>query len=386
MTRIILGALLGFLLLSLGVRAQQLASAESIFRTRPYLQNPVSGGITVTWLTNVPAYSWVEYGTDTLDLKKVHTIVDGQVICNNYIHKIRLESLEKGKTYYYRVCSREILVYKAYSKTFGHTVASGFHAFKLPNKHETDFTAIIFNDLHKHHETMEALHEKIKDVDYDFVLFNGDCIDDPANEAEAVHSLSFYNDKVGATEIPVFYLRGNHEIRNAYSIQLRQLFDYPGNKTYSAFNWGDTRFVLLDCGEDKPDDHWVYYGLNDFTGLRQEQTVFLRHELKSKAFRQAGKRVLVHHIPLYGNDSEYNPCLELWGDLLKKAPFNVSLNAHTHVYTSHAEGSLGNSFPVVIGGGYDMKDATVMVLTRRGRLMTLKVLNTRGEVLEEFEL
>ena len=62
-----------------------------------------------------------------------------------------------------------------------------------------------------------------------------------------------------------------------------------GDKTYGAFNWGDTRFVLLDCGEDKTDDHWVYYGLNDFSGFRDEQTEFLRRELHSKAFRQAGK-------------------------------------------------------------------------------------------------
>ena len=42
--------------------------ADSIFRTEPYLQNPVGGGITVMWQTWVPAYSWVEYGTDTTDL------------------------------------------------------------------------------------------------------------------------------------------------------------------------------------------------------------------------------------------------------------------------------------------------------------------------------
>ncbi|MDE6119332.1 MAG: hypothetical protein K2F82_05650, partial [Muribaculaceae bacterium] len=60
-------------------------------------------------------------------------------------------------------------------------------------------------------------------------------------------------------------------------------------------------FVTLDCGEDKPDDTWVYYGLNDFTALRREQAAFLRDELKSKAHRQAFRRVLIHHIPLWGN-------------------------------------------------------------------------------------
>lgn len=164
---------------------------------------------------------------------------------------------------------------------------------------------------------------------------------------------------------------------------MRELFDYVGDKTYGAFSWGNTRFVMLDCGEDKPDDHWVYYGLNDFSALRQSQVGFLEQELKSKAFRRAGKKVLVHHIPLFGNDGDYNPCLELWGDLLEKAPFNVSLNAHTHVYAFHPKGALGNNFPVVVGGGYAMDEATVMVLARRGDALTLKVLNTRGEVLQK---
>ena len=360
--------------------------AEGIFRTEPYLQSPVEGGITVSWLTRVPVYSWVEYGTDTLRLSIVRTLVDGQALCNNLIHKIRLSGLEGGKTYYYRVCSREILAYGAYSKTFGNTARSEFHTFRLPEEDETDFTALIFNDVHKQFKTIDALYEQVKDCGYDFVIFNGDVIDDPANEREAVEALAHYNETVGAADVPVFYLRGNHEIRNAYSIGLRNLLEYVHGKTYGAFNWGDTRFVMLDCGEDKPDDHWVYYGLNDFSGLRREQADFLKEELDSKPFRRAAKRVLVHHIPLYGNDYDYNPCLELWGAMLEKAPFNVSLNAHTHVYAYHPKGSLGNNYPVFIGGGYDLDDATVMVLTKRGDVLKLKVVDAQGEVLMEMEL
>ena len=181
-------------------------------------------------------------------------------------------------------------------------------------------------------------------------------------------------------------MRGNHEIRNAYSIQLRELFDYVGNKTYGAFNWGDTRFVMLDCGEDKPDTHWVYYGLNDFTRLREDQAGFLKQELNGQAFRKATKRVLLHHVPLYGNTDEYQPCRVLWGKLLEKAPFDVALNAHTHEYAFHPKGALGNNFPVFIGGGYSRNDATVMVLTKRGDTLSIKVLDTNGKILKEMQL
>lgn len=88
--------------------------ADKIFRMKPYLQNPVGNGITVMWETTVPAYCWVEYGTDTTQLKRARTIVDGQVVCNNYLHKIRIDGLQPGQKYYYRVCSQEILLYQAY--------------------------------------------------------------------------------------------------------------------------------------------------------------------------------------------------------------------------------------------------------------------------------
>ena len=109
--------------------------------------------------------------------------------------------------------------------------------------------------------TLDALYEQVRDIPYDVVVFNGDCIDDPANEKEALYHLAYLCGKVGASHVPAFFLRGNHEIRNAYSIGLRALFDYVGDKTYGAFSWGDTRFVMLDCGEDKPDSTWVYLSL-----------------------------------------------------------------------------------------------------------------------------
>ena len=138
--------------------------------------------------------------------------------------------------------------------------------------------------------------------------------------------------------------------------------------------------IMLDCGEDKPDDHWVYYGLNDFTQLRNEQVDFLKKELSAKEFKKAKKRVLIHHIPLYGN-YEKNLCANLWTKLLEKAPFNISLNAHTHKYAYHPKGELGNNYPVIIGGGYKMDSATVMILEKKNDELRIKVLNVRGEVL-----
>ncbi len=362
------------------VELRMTEKANKIFRTKPYLQNPVGNGITVMWETTVPAYCWVEYGTDTTQLKRARTIVDGQVVCNNKLHKIRINDLQPGQKYYYRIYSQEILLYQAYKKVFGNTAQSDFSEFTLPAADTDSFTAIVFNDLHQHTQTFRALCKQIQNINYDFVVFNGDCVDDPVDHEQATTFISELTEGVHGDRIPTFFMRGNHEIRNAYSIGLRDHYDYVGDKTYGSFNWGDSRIVMLDCGEDKLDSHWVYYGLNDFTQLRNEQVDFLKKELSAKEFKKAKKRILIHHIPLYGN-YEKNLCADLWTNLLEKAPFNVSLNAHTHKYAFHPKGELGNNYPVIIGGGYKMDSATVMILEKKKDKLRIKVLNVEGEVL-----
>ena len=362
----------------LSVQLRMALNPSELFRTKPYLQNPVNNGMTLVWETTIPAYSWVEYGTDTLNLKQKRLIIDGQAEFNESIHKIRLEDLISGQTYYYRVCSQEILQYKAYSKKFGHIAKSEFYSFTMPDAETDSFTAVIFNDLHQRPNVFQALLKQVEKVDYDFVVFNGDCIDDPANHDQATRFIKLLTEGVHGDRTPTLFIRGNHEIRNAYSIGLRKHFDYVGGKTFGAFNWGDTRIVMLDCGEDKTDDHKEYSGLNDFTQLRHEQVGFLQEELQSKAFKKADKRILIHHIPLYGCD---NLCWNLWEPLLRKAPFQVSINAHTHRFAYHPKGSLKNNYPVVIGGGNKVENATVMILEKKKDELRIKVLDATGKVL-----
>lgn len=354
--------------------------AEQLVYHAPYLQNPTTDGITVMFQTNAISHCWVEYGTDTLRLKQARDFIGGQEVCYDIENKIRLDSLVPGQTYYYRVCAQEIIDYQSYSKTFGDTYKSPFYSFKLPEAQTTDFTALIVNDLHETTATIQALSRLAGQIPHDFVIFNGDCLPEPTDRQYALWHIHILADAFRTAEVPAFFIRGNHEIRNAYSAGMPSLFDQPGGKTYGAFNWGDTRFVLLDCGEDKPDDHWVYYGLNDFTQLRHEQVDFLKRELSSKAFKKAKRRVLVHHIPLWGNTDKYSPCYDLWSPVLKKAPFDIDLAAHTHRYKYHpADSEAGNPFPVIIGGGPRPQQATLLVLTKKGKNMTLQVLDTEGK-------
>lgn len=366
------------------VKLRTALEANELMRTKPYLQNPTNGGMTIMWETIIPAYSWVEYGTDTTQLERARLLVDGQAEFNESVHKIRLEGLKPGVKYYYRVCSQEILYYGGYHKIFGNTAVSPFYSFVTAQEDADNFTALVFNDIHQRKYIFEALYRHVKDVDYDFVVFNGDCIDDPKDHNQASGTLKFLTESVNGSSIPTIFIRGNHEIRNAYSIGLRKHLDYAGGKTYGAFNWGDTRIVILDCGEDKKDDHREYSGLNDFTSLREEQVEFLKEELSSKAFKKADKRILLHHIPIYGMLGG-NLCEPLWRPMLDNAPFDVAFNAHTHQYAFHKKGSCENNYPVFVGGGKSMDNATVFVVHKSKGKLSVKVINTAGEIINEWK-
>lgn len=361
--------------------------SERLIPQRPYLQNPSSEGISVLFQTSTPAHAWVEYGTDTLHLKRARTLLGGQAVCHDIEHKIRLDSLQPGQTYYYRVCAQEIIEYKSYSKKFGETGRTPFYRFTLPSPDAEDFTVLVLNDLHDNPPTIKAFSKLAKEIPHDFIVFNGDCLPEPSSRHHAIRQIHTLADAFGAAQVPVFFLRGNHEIRNAYSAGMPSLLDNPGGHTYGAFSWGDTRFVMLDCGEDKPDDHWVYYGLNDFTQFRHEQADFLKREIASKDFRKTKRHVLIHHIPVWGNTDKYQPCTELWAPILRKSGFDLNLCGHTHKYAKHLPGDATNPpFPVFVGGGYEPDGATMMVLTKRGKTLLLRVLDTSGKETDRLEL
>lgn len=55
--------------------------------------------------------------------------------------------------------------------------------------------------------------------------------------------------------------------------------------------------------------------------------------------------------------------------------------AHTHRYAFHEAQTAGNPYPLVVGGGYDLQEATLLVLERSPKGLTLRVLDATGRTL-----
>ena len=357
--------------------------AAQLMTTKPYLQDPKPEEMTVMFQTNSVCHAWIEYGTDTIDTKRERAMLDGQEVCYDIENRITLRNLTPGQRYYYRVCLVGLTHKRAYETHYGDTLKTKFYSFKTPSDEGKDFTALVFNDLHQVKSVYDTLQALLKGVDYDFVIFNGDCLPEPVDRKEAIRMIHNLADPINGAEKPIIFVRGNHEIRNFYSAGMHSLIGYRDNKTYGAFNWGDTRFVILDLGEDKPDDHWVYAGLNDFTQLRQDQLEFMQKEFKSREFRKAARRVLVNHIPVFANGDKYRPCTQLWGPVLKNQPFDINFCAHEHKLLFLPNGTEDAHFPIMRGGGPSIKACAVSILEKRGPKLNLRVLTPEGEYLNK---
>ncbi|MDY6114012.1 MAG: fibronectin type III domain-containing protein, partial [Alloprevotella sp.] len=113
------------------------------FPVSPYLQNMSPTAVTVMYQSGGSVHSWVEVGRDSLHTTAYRQLAGGQEVVHDDEHKVRIERLEPGATYYYRVCATEILTNQAYKKEFGRTVKTPFYKMTLPADTTRNFTAVV---------------------------------------------------------------------------------------------------------------------------------------------------------------------------------------------------------------------------------------------------
>jgi len=360
---------------------------ESIILTEPYLQNPTQKSVSIIWQTNKPAYGWVEYGKTNKFGLKSDMVIDGMRNANTTMHKIRLINLESGSTYYYRVCFKPIVNIEPSKVDFADGVYSPTYSFKSLAADNLPVSCVIFNDLHSKFPVFDSLCNALGDRDYQFTIFNGDCLPSLHSQDKVVETLTVYNKGVEAHSRPALYIRGNQEIGGSLARDFKNMFDYPDNEFFFAITAGPVRFIFLDCGSNNPDDHREDSALKDFIAYRDKQKEWLKQETKSAAFLKAKHRVLVHHIPLYNHNNTGVSIFSRtsWSSVLDSVPIDVAISGHTHQYNFIPPKAEGNNYPVLIGGGLDLETATVMVLSATDKQLSVETLNAKGEIVGKYE-
>ena len=360
----------------------------------PYLQNLNQNEITIMWLLNNNAISWVEYGkTAELGKKAIHS-QSGMIDVNPGPQKVVLTDLDPGTQYFYRVASKEVKLLQPYKAIFGDTIFSQTYSFTTPSPTLLSFSFLAFNDIHSKPQFLEGIVKR--ESGFSFAMLNGDILGDITTEEEIPNSLLKPFSSFFATGKPFFLTRGNHETRGAGARLLSKYIDTPTGKYYYSFTYGNTFFVVLDCGEDKPDDNVNYFGLADYDEYRSQEAEWLEKEVQKPEFKKAAHRIVCIHMPISlqpGAEEKtgHGPydCSMKFAPILNKVKIDLLLAGHTHRFkVTHPEKGVTN-FPLVTGGGpYNEKDPgkttyTLVEVSKSGIKCFLKKVN--GEVIEEVE-
>ncbi len=310
----------------------------------PWICDMDSTGTTIVWVTDVPGMSWVEIAPDSADhfygraRQRYYDVLAGRKVLTDSVHRVRIEGLKPDTKYRYRVFTQEVAEWR-YDDwvTLGKTACTDVwrgkpHEFKTFSAKPREVTFLVLNDIHERAQFMKDLCKNVDFKKLDFVLLNGDMSNRLRNQQ---HMMEAYLDtcvRMFATHTPLFFNRGNHELRGQFADYLYRYFPTNNGKYYRVQHVAGIDFLFIDTGEDKPDEDIEYSGIVNYDQYREEEARWLRGLRESK---QVGKYPLVvfSHIP---------PTLQKWHGPyhlqktlmpeLNKMNVSVMLSAHLHAF------------------------------------------------------
>jgi UDP-2,3-diacylglucosamine pyrophosphatase LpxH len=364
----------------IGATGSNLAAAATdtlkplAFTSAPVLTNPSPDGCSVTIAVNLPATGWVEYGpTESLG-QRASGSVNGLCPFNPRVLSFRITSLSPGQMCFYRVHAVAIDFAQAYSIHRGAQISSEIRSFRTldPGAKHASFT--IWNDTHENEQTLNALTDSLGKSPTDFLFWNGDVCNHLDEEEQIIRQYINPAGRAFADQTPVFFNRGNHDVRGRVARQLAQYVPGPGNSCYYSFRQGPIAAIVMDTGEDKPDDSPAYAGLNAFAEYRTEQRKWLDRAIEDPLFKSAPYRIAFLHIPLVWENPVSEHWKEIygavrgwvcddgyakWHDLLVRGKIQLVISGHTH---KHALFPAHNKRPYaqLIGGGPKPEAATII--------------------------
>jgi predicted phosphodiesterase len=352
------------------------------FSHGPYIQDVSKSGATIVFTTSQPSFSWVELTDDNGITQAFYNIEHGVKMANITFHTIRIDKLSPAKEYAYRLFSKEITKFDPYSVVYGDSITSASFSFSTLNPAADMVTFIEMSDIHGKNDKLERLlfHADVKSAD--MVIYAGDMMDYYATEDQPFHNFIDKSVEVFASETPFWLVRGNHETRGRYSRNLFRYVPREDGRYYYTVKQGPVLFIFLDSGEDKPDDHHVYAGLNDFDNYREEQAAWLRQVVASDEYKKASYRIVVTHIPPLadGWHSELH-ITKTWLPILNEASIDLMLAGHLHELKYFTKDADIYAFPLIIGSN---NSAARVVVNGDG--IKVKTIDVDGNVIDEMNL
>ena len=217
----------------------------------------------------------------------------------------------------YRIGSTRVIEEFSYGSRTGKTVTAGPFDFKVNESAEQSY--LLVSDWHTY---LKQAYDAVSYLgDYDAVLLLGDPSPGMDFEEQAVTYLVEFAGRLSKGEKPVVYVRGNHETRGNFASYLPGYLGYE--KLYYSADFGPYSFVVLDSGEDKPDDHIEYGGMTDYYTNRLRMTEWF------DSFEPHSDKIIVLSHAWQVSEPEEELSARAW-DRIKEIGARAVLSGHTH--------------------------------------------------------
>lgn len=365
----------------------------------PVLQNASADGITVFLGVRALSTAWVEYGkTEQLGLR-AEAMRHGLLPLNGLVHRVRLEGLEPAARYFYRVGVCPIEFKGPYKITRGLAEYSATFSFRTHDDSADTAAFYVINDTHENMTTLRGISDQIQTArarrragaaSLDAPVFwNGDVFNDVRSDQQIASNLltppRAPDAAAGyASAASLHFVSGNHDVRGIHARSLDQFIDTPAGLRYGIARHGPVAFMVLDTGEDKPDDHPVYAGLGAFDTYRERQRVWLEGALRDPRVTAARHRVVVQHIPMWGEGSSED-ARRKWASLLQRANITAMICGHTHKF-AYTPADNDHPYPQIVGGGPAPEAATLIDAFADGANLSIIVRDLAGSELANYHL
>ncbi|MBQ7547448.1 MAG: metallophosphoesterase [Clostridia bacterium] len=267
------------------------------------------------------------------------------------VHRVHVPMQALDEAGCYTVCERLLPHRRPYCSKPRPEMQTSFRFYPVPKENAR---AYMIADAHN--RVREPILAAQAFGDFDFLIFNGD-VPEYSEKMDCLMTVFAIADALTAGEKPLLYSRGNHDLRGKYAEDYAEYVPNCGGSFYYPFHLGSVAGLILDCGEDKTDDHEEYGGTLSCHVMREEETHYLE-SFDPVQFAGAQTRLVIVHSPFtthFGDPFDIEQDMYAhWGKLLRDRMHpDAMLCGHLHTLGIHACGSdfdsLGQPCTVIVG-------------------------------------
>ena len=343
---------------------------------------------------NEPCLMWVGIGEN-----EYYDDSNGILRSGRLTHKMTVPMAELDAAWSYTVRWRKMIERKPYRSEVGEIeeYTSAFRPID-PDKERIN----IYNIADAHNRVDGPINAgkyfERTGEELDLLLLNGDIPNHSGDVAyfEAIHRIA-----AGVTggEIPVVFARGNHDTRGVCAELIEDYTPTDNGVSYYTFRLGPVWGIVMDCAEDKPDDHVEYAHTICCEDFRRRETRWLEAlcNAEKPEYSDGGikYKIVVVHNPF---TERRNPPFDIeedtfahWASLLREnVKPHLMICGHVHkcyvTYPGGERDAFGQPCPIVAASKLSKDDLSFFVggaITLDGNMAYVRFTDNDGNIVGE---